>query len=108
MPVTGNSSVREGPPVRVLPVEDSPSDRELTDESMTPRDIVRHRPSPVRRLTAIYGVALSAVALLCVTGNVLVQRALHQQEGDARVINVAGRQRMLSQALTKVDRKSVV
>ena len=57
--------------------------------------------SPARRLTKLYIVALSVVALLSIVAQVLVQHALDQQSGDARIINIAGRQRMLSQRLSK-------
>jgi nitrate/nitrite-specific signal transduction histidine kinase len=56
---------------------------------------------PARRLTKLYITALSIVALLSIVAQGLVQHALNQQSGDARVINIAGRQRMLSQRLSK-------
>ncbi|MDX2088311.1 MAG: type IV pili methyl-accepting chemotaxis transducer N-terminal domain-containing protein [Kofleriaceae bacterium] len=43
--------------------------------------------------------ALLAIACLLVAGQALVQHALQAQEGDAHLINIAGRQRMLSQRL---------
>lgn len=46
-----------------------------------------------------YVGALVVVALLLISGQYLVQLALDRQEDDARMINVAGRQRMLSQRL---------
>src|SRR5262249_21736940 len=52
-------------------------------------------------LTRLYIMALSIVALLSIAAQGLVQHALNQQSGDARVINIAGRQRMLSQRLSK-------
>ncbi len=52
-------------------------------------------------LTARYVLALSLVALLIVVGQVLVQRSIDRQEYDARTINIAGRQRMLSQRIGK-------
>src|SRR5689334_24482247 len=54
-----------------------------------------------RRFTRLYIIALSAVALFAILGQVFIQFSLLQQSGDARVINIAGRQRMLSQKLTK-------
>jgi nitrate/nitrite-specific signal transduction histidine kinase len=56
---------------------------------------------PTRRLTTLYITALSTVALLTVLGQVVIQSALQQQSSDALVINIAGRQRMLSQRLSK-------
>ncbi len=57
--------------------------------------------SPTRRLTALYIAALSAVAILSLTAQVTVQRSLQRQSSDSRIINIAGRQRMLSQKLSK-------
>ncbi|MEM6655763.1 MAG: histidine kinase dimerization/phospho-acceptor domain-containing protein, partial [Planctomycetota bacterium] len=62
------------------------------------------QPSPSasgRRLTLLYIFALSTVAVLSVGAQLLIQRQLHTGEGDSRVINFAGRQRMLSQRLAK-------
>lgn len=53
------------------------------------------------RLTWLYVFALTAVAALSITGQLLVQRSLQQQRGDSTIVNIAGRQRMLSQKLTK-------
>lgn len=58
-------------------------------------------PDEVRRITRLYIVALSVIAALSITGQVLIQRQLDQQHADAKVINIAGRQRMLSQRLSK-------
>lgn len=57
--------------------------------------------SPTRRLSRLYITALGTVALLAVLGQVVIQSALQQQSRDALVINIAGRQRMLSQRITK-------
>jgi signal transduction histidine kinase/CheY-like chemotaxis protein len=53
------------------------------------------------RLTRLYILALSAVACLSILGQLLVQWSLDRQLSDSTVINLAGRQRMLSQRLTK-------
>ncbi|PQO25471.1 hypothetical protein C5Y96_24325 [Blastopirellula marina] len=58
--------------------------------------------SSANRLTVMYVLALSAVALLTILGQVLVQQSLEQQSSDSTVINIAGRQRMLSQKITKL------
>lgn len=52
-------------------------------------------------LTIRYLVALSTIAFLAIVGQLLIQYELHLQVSDARIINIAGRQRMLSQRLTK-------
>ncbi|TDB61389.1 ATP-binding protein [Arundinibacter roseus] len=54
------------------------------------------------RLTQYYVMALTLVALLTVSGLWFVKRIIHELNGDGRVVNVAGRQRMLSQRLTKL------
>lgn len=57
--------------------------------------------SPTRRLSLLYIAALSTIALLSVSGYAISARSLAQQASDGRIINIAGRQRMLSQRLTK-------
>lgn len=59
------------------------------------------RPEAGRRLTSLYVLALSTVAVLSIGAQALIQRQLTNGESDSRVINVAGRQRMLSQRLAK-------
>ena len=58
--------------------------------------------SSSNRLTILYVLALSAVALLTLLGQGLVQHSIERQLSDSTVINVAGRQRMLSQKITKL------
>lgn len=53
------------------------------------------------RLTWLYIAALSAVAFLSLAGQLVIQDFLYRQRSDSTVINIAGRQRMLSQKLTK-------
>jgi len=57
--------------------------------------------SPGKSLTLRYIFALTSVALLSIGGQVLVQLSLARQHSDAHLVNIAGRQRMLSQKLTK-------
>lgn len=57
--------------------------------------------SPVRKLTWLYVSALTSIALMAIVGQVLIQSMLSQQKHDAFVVNIAGRQRMLSQKLSK-------
>ncbi len=54
-----------------------------------------------RLLTSRYVMAVAAVVILAVAGQVLVQLALSRQALDARAINLAGRQRQFSQAVCK-------
>jgi signal transduction histidine kinase len=53
------------------------------------------------RLTHLYIIALSGVALLSVVGQLLIQLFLNSLLDDSHVVNIAGRQRMLSQRLSK-------
>ena len=66
----------------------------------------QHTPPPQstregRRLTVLYIFALSTVAILSIGAQWLIQRQLDNGENDSKVINIAGRQRMLSQRLAK-------
>ncbi|MCB0630603.1 MAG: ATP-binding protein [Saprospiraceae bacterium] len=54
-----------------------------------------------RKLSRLYLLALSAIALSIILSQFLIQSHLKKQLNDSRVINVAGRQRMLSQKLSK-------
>ncbi len=54
-----------------------------------------------KNLTIRYLIALSLVALLSISAYLLIRVAIYKQASDASVINYSGRQRMLSQKLTK-------
>ncbi len=56
--------------------------------------------SAARDFTRRYALALGLVALLSIAAQIAVQVALHRARSDAAVVNLAGRQRMLSQRLT--------
>lgn len=62
------------------------------------------RPS-TRSLTILYIAALSLVACLSIAGQVLIQISLRNQLNDSTVVNIAGRQRMLSQKIAKASLK---
>jgi two-component system sensor histidine kinase DegS len=53
------------------------------------------------RLGALYIIALSIIATVVIVGQVLIQVHLSSQQEDSRVVNVAGKQRMLSQKISK-------
>ena len=53
------------------------------------------------RLGTLYALAVSVIATVAIIGQVLIQIHLTDQLSDARVVNVAGKQRMLSQKITK-------
>ncbi len=54
------------------------------------------------RLTRYYVLALTMVAVLTSSGLWFVKSTISDLNDDSRVVNVAGRQRMLSQQLTKL------
>ena len=53
-------------------------------------------------LTRFYVVALCVVAMLTISGLFLIRRTISSLNHDSHIVNVAGRQRMLSQRLTKL------
>src|SRR5271155_5730777 len=54
-----------------------------------------------RLFTRLSVFALSAIALLVICGQLVIQRALFKVNGDASLTNIAGRQRMFSQRISK-------
>lgn len=55
----------------------------------------------LHKLKLVYGIALAFIALSIVSSSLLMQYAIKRNGGDSRVINLSGRQRMLSQRMTK-------
>ncbi|SHO61826.1 ATP-binding protein [Algoriphagus zhangzhouensis] len=53
------------------------------------------------RLRRLYLIALGAIALSVLASQLFIRSYLSNQENDSRLINMAGRQRMLSQKLSK-------
>jgi signal transduction histidine kinase len=53
------------------------------------------------RLGTWYVFALCAIAIVAIIGQALIQTHLQNQLADSRVVNVAGKQRMLSQKISK-------
>ncbi|WP_100612708.1 ATP-binding protein [Confluentibacter lentus] len=68
---------------------------------MTKKGISSLDQRTFERLSRLYIIALSTIALSVVISQILIRKHLHDQESDSSIINVAGRQRMLSQKLTK-------
>ena len=54
-----------------------------------------------RRIRKWYLIAVAAIAFTVIIAQILIQRHLNGQLNDSKVINVAGKQRALSQKLTK-------
>jgi diguanylate cyclase (GGDEF)-like protein len=62
------------------------------DPSLNPALILRNR----------YVLALSLIAILIIISQIVIQLTIVQSDDYGRVINIAGRQRMLSQKITKL------
>ena len=58
-------------------------------------------PRPLRRLRASYLIALALIAVMTLVSHSVETAMIAQQRSDATVINIAGRQRMLSQRMSK-------
>ncbi|WP_020533933.1 type IV pili methyl-accepting chemotaxis transducer N-terminal domain-containing protein [Flexithrix dorotheae] len=54
------------------------------------------------RLGRLYLLALSGIAIAILASQLLIQNFISKQQDDSRTINVAGRQRMLSQKISKI------
>jgi diguanylate cyclase (GGDEF)-like protein len=55
-----------------------------------------------RQLMAYYLVALTIIAVLSIASHVILEQVLRSNEGSAAIINVSGRQRMLSQRIASL------
>ncbi len=64
-------------------------------------DATQLRLNRFARLGTWYILALSGIAAIAIVGQMLIQNHLKNQLDDSRVVNVAGRQRMLSQKISK-------
>lgn len=54
-----------------------------------------------KQLARYYLMALSVIAISIILSQILVQKFISEQKSDSRVINLSGRQRMLSQQISK-------
>jgi diguanylate cyclase (GGDEF)-like protein len=59
-------------------------------------------PISPRKLTAYYVAALLVIAGLSVASHLVLARVIHQNDGSAAIINLSGRQRMLSQRIASL------
>lgn len=69
---------------------------------LIPQNTISKTQDPSTRLTILYIFALAAIALLTILGQVLVQRAIGNQQHDAKIVNLSGRQRFQSQGIVKI------
>jgi signal transduction histidine kinase len=54
-----------------------------------------------KKLSRLYIIALSTIAISVIISQLIIRNFLEKQQNDSTIINIAGRQRMLSQKLTK-------
>jgi signal transduction histidine kinase len=54
-----------------------------------------------KKLSRLYIIALSTIAISVIISQIIIRNFLQDQQNDSTIINIAGRQRMLSQKLTK-------
>lgn len=66
------------------------------------KDLIKTKDRQFGKLGLWYILALSTIATVIIAGQVLVQHHLRNQLNDSRVVNIAGRQRMLSQQIAKL------
>ena len=83
---------------RKFPAED-PGLPDLTRESDTDQSAAK----ALRQLRLSYVLGLAAIAVLTVVSHGVLLLTVHQTASDATIINVAGRQRMLSQRITSLS-----
>ncbi|WKN45244.1 sensor histidine kinase [Tunicatimonas pelagia] len=60
------------------------------------------RKNSFEKLWVLYALALFGIAASIISSQVYVQQYFSKQENDSRIINIAGRQRMLSQKISKL------
>ncbi len=53
----------------------------------------------IDRLRRLYLIALGAIAVMAIIGQIAIQYVLRNDETNSRIVNIAGRQRMLSQRI---------
>ncbi len=68
----------------------------MTAISMVPLD-----RSTFKKHRKLYLIALFSIAITIIVGQVFIQKNLKNQLSDSKIINISGRQRMLSQKLVK-------
>ncbi|MFH5803299.1 type IV pili methyl-accepting chemotaxis transducer N-terminal domain-containing protein, partial [Alienimonas sp. DA493] len=90
------------PPAVAEPASSGPTARRAPEPTASAApEPAAPEADPRRMLNRRFAAAMTAAALLAVANQTLVQPALLDLTTDAPVINVAGRQRMLSQRLAK-------
>src|SRR4051812_35076811 len=62
-----------------------------------------HKYNQFAKLGIWYILALSIIILVATVGQLLIQRHLHSQVSDSRIVNMAGTQRYKSQWIVKMS-----
>jgi signal transduction histidine kinase len=62
-----------------------------------------HKFNQFAKLGMWYVMALSIIIMVAIVGQVLIQRHLHSQDADSRIVNLAGTQRYKSQWIVKMS-----
>ncbi|MBI5920291.1 MAG: EAL domain-containing protein [Betaproteobacteria bacterium] len=73
------------------------------NRSRSPQQAESRADFSARQLRLRYIIALSLIALLTLASQWLIQSTVARHDRDSHVINIAGRQRMLSQQITKTS-----
>ncbi|NHC07497.1 response regulator [Azonexus fungiphilus] len=74
----------------------------MPESSIDRRAAVGAHDAAVGKLKRRYILALSLIAALTIVSQLLIQVLIADQKHDSRVVNIAGRQRMLSQNIVKL------
>ncbi len=69
-------------------------------ENESRMNTTEHTPK-LEKLGKYYLIALCGIAISIILSQLLIQKSIRDQESDAEIINLAGRQRMLSQQISK-------
>ena len=75
---------------------------EAIERRQRDKTLARGTPEATRSTTVIYLVALCIIAAISLTSHFLTNRVVSKQENTALLVNTAGRQRMLSQRITRI------
>lgn len=62
-----------------------------------------HKSNQFAKLGMWYVMALSIIIMVSIIGQILIQRHLHSQDSDSRIVNLAGTQRYKSQWIVKMS-----
>ncbi|TAE65960.1 MAG: hypothetical protein EAZ85_16210 [Bacteroidetes bacterium] len=73
----------------------------MQSEILSKYSSYQNQDKTIKKLKISYVIALSLVALIALVSQLIIRNALQNQENDANIVNVSGRQRLLSQQIAK-------